>query len=123
MKRRPPTSSLTDTLLPSPPLFRAAAGGVPVTLGDVATIQIGPEMRRGIAELNGEGEVAGGSVILRSGKKAREAIAAVKDKLDTLKASLPPGEEGITTYEPSALTDPARENLHRKLPQKFYRFT
>ena len=50
--------------------LRTAAGGVPVRLGDVATIQIGPEMRRGVAELNGEGEVAGGVVILRSGKNA-----------------------------------------------------
>src|SRR3546814_19249571 len=82
-----------------------AAGGVPVPIGDVATIQIGPEMRRGIAELNGEGEVAGGIVILRSGKNAREAIAAVKDKLDTLKASLPPGVEVITTYDRSELID------------------
>jgi Cu(I)/Ag(I) efflux system membrane protein CusA/SilA len=68
--------------------LRTASGGVPIRLGDVATIQIGPEMRRGIAELNGEGEVAGGVVILRSGKNARETIAAVKDKLATLKKSL-----------------------------------
>jgi Cu(I)/Ag(I) efflux system membrane protein CusA/SilA len=58
--------------------LKTVAGGVPVRLGDVATIQIGPEMRRGIAELNGEGEVAGGVVILRSGKNARTAINAVK---------------------------------------------
>jgi Cu(I)/Ag(I) efflux system membrane protein CusA/SilA len=64
--------------------LRTAAGGVPVQLGDVATIQVGPEMRRGIAELNGEGEVAGGVVILRSGKNARETIAAVKTKLAEL---------------------------------------
>src|SRR3546814_967475 len=57
--------------------LKTAAGGVPVRLGDVATIQIGPEMRRGIAELNGEGEVAGGVVILRSGKNARETIAEI----------------------------------------------
>ncbi|MEM8258474.1 efflux RND transporter permease subunit, partial [Morganella morganii] len=55
-----------------------ARGGVPVRLGDVATLQIGPEMRRGIAELDGEGEVAGGVVVLRSGKNAQETIAAVK---------------------------------------------
>src|SRR3546814_6718662 len=85
--------------------LRTAAGGVPVTLGDVATIQIGPEMRRGIAELNGEGEVAGGIVILRSGKNAREAIAAVKDKLDTLQASLPPGVAVMTTHDRSELID------------------
>ena len=70
-------------------------GGVPIRLGDVATIQIGPEMRRGVAELNGQGEVAGGVVILRSGKNARPTIAAVKDKLAELKKSLPPGVETV----------------------------
>ncbi|SCW89013.1 Cu(I)/Ag(I) efflux system membrane protein CusA/SilA [Sphingobium faniae] len=99
--------------------LRTAAGGVPVTLGDVATIQIGPEMRRGIAELNGEGEVAGGIVILRSGKNARETIAAIKDKLDTLKTSLPPGVEVITTYDRSQLIDRAVENLTHKLLEEF----
>ena len=58
--------------------LKVVTGGIPVTLGDVATIQIGPEMRRGIAELNGQGEVAGGVVILRSGQNARTVIAAVK---------------------------------------------
>src|SRR3546814_4212099 len=79
--------------------LRTAAGGVQVTLGDVATIQIGPEMRRGIAALHGEGEVSGGIVILRSGKNARDAIAAVTDKLDPLQASLPPGVEVINTTD------------------------
>ncbi len=60
---------------------------MPVYLGDVARVQIGPEMSRGIAELNGEGEVAGGVVILRSGKNARDVITAVRDKLETLKAA------------------------------------
>src|SRR3546814_9552136 len=69
--------------------------------------------------LNGEGEVAGGIVILRSGKNAREAIAAVKDKLDTLKASLPPGVEVITTYDRSELIDRAVENLTHKLLEEF----
>jgi Cu(I)/Ag(I) efflux system membrane protein CusA/SilA len=81
--------------------LRTASGGVPIRLGDVATIQIGPEMRRGIAELNGEGEVAGGVVILRSGKNARETIAAVKDKLATLKKSLPAGVEVVPVYDRS----------------------
>jgi len=58
--------------------LKLGTGGVPVTLGDVATIQLGPEMRRGITELDGEGETVGGVVILRSGKNARETIAAVK---------------------------------------------
>ena len=99
--------------------LRTAAGGVPVTLGEVATIQIGPEMRRGIAELNGEGEVAGGVAILRSGKNARETIAAVKDKIATLKASLPPGVEIVTTYDRSQLIDRAVENLTHKLIEEF----
>ncbi|WP_163284297.1 efflux RND transporter permease subunit, partial [Enterobacter hormaechei] len=64
--------------------LKVAGAGVPVTLGDVASIQIGPEMRRGIAELNGEGEVAGGVVILRQGKNARQTIEAVKAKLAEL---------------------------------------
>jgi len=93
--------------------------GVPITLGDVATIQLGPEMRRGITELNGEGEVAGGVVILRSGKNARATIAAVKHKLDELKASLPPGVEIVTTYDRSQLIDRAVENLTHKLIEEF----
>ncbi|ERU30849.1 hypothetical protein Q092_06176 [Pseudomonas aeruginosa CF77] len=79
--------------------LRASASGVPVLLGQVATIQLGPEMRRGIAELDGQGEVVGGVVILRSGKNARDAIAAVKTKLDSLKGSLPAGVEVVTTYD------------------------
>jgi Cu(I)/Ag(I) efflux system membrane protein CusA/SilA len=99
--------------------LKTAAGGVPVRLGDVATIQVGPEMRRGIAELNGEGEVAGGVVILRSGKNARETIAAVKDKLADLKKSLPPGVEVVTVYDRSQLIDRAVENLTHKLVEEF----
>ncbi|MDP3364542.1 MAG: efflux RND transporter permease subunit, partial [Pseudomonas sp.] len=79
--------------------LRASASGIPVLLGQVATIQLGPEMRRGIAELDGQGEVVGGVVILRSGKNARDTIAAVKTKLDSLKASLPTGVEVVTTYD------------------------
>ena len=81
--------------------LKLGAGGVPVTLGDVATIQLGPEMRRGITELDGEGETVGGVVILRSGKNARETIAAVKTKLEELKSSLPAGVEIVTTYDRS----------------------
>ena len=76
--------------------LRASASGVPVLLGQVATIQLGPEMRRGIAELDGQGEVVGGVVILRSGKNARDTIAAVKTKLDSLKGSLPAGVEAVS---------------------------
>ncbi len=99
--------------------LRTAAGGVPVLLGDVATVQIGPEMRRGIAELNGQGEVAGGVVILRSGKNARETISAVKAKLSELKRSLPPGVEVVTTYDRSQLIDRAVANLIQKLLEEF----
>ena len=99
--------------------IRTAAGGAPVTLGDVATIQIGPEMRRSIAELNGEGEVAGGVVVLRSGENARATIKAVRDKLQTLKAGLPPGVEVVTTYDRSQLIDRAVSNLSRKLIEEF----
>ncbi|EMU5678968.1 efflux RND transporter permease subunit, partial [Pseudomonas aeruginosa] len=77
------------------------------------------EMRRGIAELDGEGEVVGGVVILRSGKNAREAIAAVKTKLDELGKSLPSGVEIVTTYDRSKLIDRAVENLSHKLIEEF----
>ncbi len=99
--------------------LKTAAGGVAVRLGDVATIQIGPEMRRGIAELNGQGEVAGGVIVLRSGKNARATIAAVKDKLAELKSSLPPGVEIVTTYDRSQLIDRAIANLREKLIEEF----
>ncbi|MFA6114054.1 MAG: efflux RND transporter permease subunit [Sphingomonas sp.] len=99
--------------------LKTAAGGVPVTLGEVATVQIGPEMRRGVAELNGQGEVAGGVVILRSGKNARLTIGAVKAKLEELKRSLPTGVELVTTYDRSALIDAAVDNLQGKLLEEF----
>ena len=99
--------------------LRTAVGGVPVQLGDVAFVQIGPEMRRGIAELNGQGEVAGGVVVLRSGENARATIAAVKDKLEELKRSLPPGVEVVTTYDRSQLIDRAISNLTQKLLEEF----
>jgi Cu(I)/Ag(I) efflux system membrane protein CusA/SilA len=92
---------------------------VPVKLGDVATIQLGPEMRRGIAELNGQGETVGGVVILRSGKNARDTIAAVKTKLDELKKSLPSGVEVVPVYDRSQLIDRAIDNLSHKLLEEF----
>src|SRR3546814_15475325 len=95
MIRRPPRSTRTDTLFPYTTLFRS--------LGDVATIQLGPEIRRGIAELDGEGEVAGGIVVLRQGADARSAISAVEAKLNDLKKSLPPGVEIVTPYDRSQL--------------------
>ena len=99
--------------------IRTAAGGVPVLLGDVATVQVGPEMRRGIAELNGEGEVAGGVIVMRQGKNAREVIEGVRNKLAELKASLPAGVEVVTTYDRSGLIDRAVENLTGKLFEEF----
>ncbi|HVE51297.1 MAG TPA: efflux RND transporter permease subunit [Casimicrobiaceae bacterium] len=93
--------------------------GVVVRLGDVATIQMGPETRRGIAELNGEGEVAGGVVIMRSGRNALSTIAAVKAKLEALKPGLPPGVEVITTYDRSQLIARAVENLRDRLVEEF----
>lgn len=99
--------------------LRLSEAGVPVMLGDVAHIQLGPEMRRGIAELDGEGETVGGVVILRSGKNARETLAAVHAKLDTLKKSLPAGVEIVTSYDRSQLIDRAVENLGFKLLEEF----
>ena len=99
--------------------LQLSAAGVPVTLGDVAHIQLGPEMRRGIAELNGEGETVGGVIILRSGKNARETLAAVHAKLDELKKSLPQGVEIVTTYDRSQLIDRAVHNLSFKLLEEF----
>ncbi|GAA5786316.1 efflux RND transporter permease subunit [Chitiniphilus shinanonensis] len=93
--------------------------GAVVRLGDVARVQVGPEMRRGIAELDGQGEVAGGVVILRSGKNARETIDAVKARLDALRPGLPPGVEIVTTYDRSQLIDHAVENLSHKLVEEF----
>jgi Cu(I)/Ag(I) efflux system membrane protein CusA/SilA len=100
------------------PLMTTDAG-VPVRLGDVARVQIGPEMRRGVAELNGEGEVAGGIIVMRSGKNALETIDAVKAKLETLKASLPAGVEIVPTYDRSKLIKRAVDNLRDKLVEEF----
>ena len=91
----------------------------PVLLRDVATVQIGPELRRGIAELDGEGEVAGGVVVMRSGQNARTTIEAVKAKLESLKGSLPKGVEIVPTYDRSLLIDRAVANLRTKLIEEF----
>jgi len=93
--------------------------GVSVRLGDVARIQVGPEMRRGIGELDGEGEATGGVIIMRSGKNALETIAAVKTKLRQLQGSLPKGVEIVPTYDRSSLIERAVDNLTRKLIEEF----
>ena len=93
--------------------------GVSVRLGDVARIQVGPEMRRGIGELDGEGEATGGVIVMRSGKNALETIAAVKAKLKTLQSSLPQGVEIVPVYDRSGLIERAVENLGYKLLEEF----
>jgi Cu(I)/Ag(I) efflux system membrane protein CusA/SilA len=99
--------------------LKTGAGGVPVRLGDVAIVQIGPDMRRGLAELNGQGEVAGGIIVLRQGKNAREVIDGVRSKLGELKKSLPAGVQIVTTYDRSGLIDRAVDNLKGKLLEEF----
>jgi Cu(I)/Ag(I) efflux system membrane protein CusA/SilA len=99
--------------------LRTGARGVPVRLADVAHLQIGPELRRGIAELDGEGEVAGGIVVMRYGKNALETIGAVKRKLEELKPGLPPGVEIVETYDRSGLIERSIRNLTGKLAEEF----
>ena len=99
--------------------LNANDAGVSVRLGDVARIQIGPEMRRGIGELDGEGEATGGVIVMRSGKNALETIAAVKAKIKSLQSSLPPGVEIVPTYDRSSLIDRAVNNLTSKLIEEF----
>ncbi|MEI7574867.1 MAG: efflux RND transporter permease subunit [Methylotenera sp.] len=93
--------------------------GTPILLSDVARIQIGPELRRGVTELNGEGEVTGGVIVMRAGQNALEGINAVKTKLETLKKSLPVGVEIVTTYDRSQLINRAVDNLTHKLIEEF----
>ena len=93
--------------------------GVSVLLGDVARIQLGPEMRRGIGELDGEGEAVGGVIVMRSGKNALETIAAVKAKIESLQGSLPKGVEIVPVYDRSSLIERAVENLSHKLVEEF----
>ena len=93
--------------------------GTPVVLSDLAEIRIGPQMRRGIADLNGEGEVVGGVIVMRWGENASKTIDAVKERLDELSASLPDGVEIVTTYDRSALIERAVETLQGKLLEEF----
>ncbi|MFT6955446.1 MAG: Cu(I)/Ag(I) efflux system membrane protein CusA/SilA [Halieaceae bacterium] len=89
--------------------------GTPLLLKDLAEIGVGPQMRRGIAELNGEGEVVGGIVVMRYGENAKATIDAVKAKLQQLESSLPEGVELVTVYDRSGLIERAVENLWQKL--------
>ncbi len=96
-----------------------ATAGVPVLLSDVADVRLGPEMRRGIAELDGEGEVAGGIVVMRSGENARDTIRQVRARLDELRQGLPAGVQIVETYDRSALIQRAVDNLRGKLLEEF----
>ncbi|HRH85425.1 MAG TPA: efflux RND transporter permease subunit [Rubrivivax sp.] len=99
--------------------LRTSDGGVSVRLGDVARIQLGPEMRRGIGELDGEGEAVGGVIVMRSGKNALQTIAAVKTRLAELQRGLPAGLEIVPVYDRSGLIERAVDNLASKLLEEF----
>ncbi|MFM5872760.1 efflux RND transporter permease subunit [Aeromonas veronii] len=93
--------------------------GAPLLLGDVADVVTGPQMRRGIAELNGEGEVVGGIIVMRYGENAQHTIDGVKARLAQLKSSLPEGVEIVTVYDRSDLIQRAIDNLSGKLLEEF----
>lgn len=97
----------------------ANTNGVPVRLRDVATVRRGPTFRRGLAELDGQGEVVGGIIVMRSGQNAKATIAAVKARLAQLQRSLPPGVEIVPTYDRSQLIDATVGNVWRKLLEEF----
>jgi copper/silver efflux system protein len=99
--------------------LRTGEAGVAVRLADVARVQLGPELRRGIAELDGEGEVSGGVIVMRSGRNALETIRAVERKLEALKPGLPPGVEIVETYDRSGLIERSVRNLTIKLIEEF----
>ncbi|MDN7128233.1 efflux RND transporter permease subunit [Pseudidiomarina sp. 1APR75-33.1] len=89
--------------------------GTPLLLKDVGDVEVGPQMRRGIAELNGEGEAVGGIVVMRSGENAQKTIDGVKQKLEELKTGLPDGVEIVTVYDRSGLISDAVESLWKSL--------
>ncbi|SDK41108.1 efflux RND transporter permease subunit [Microbulbifer yueqingensis] len=93
--------------------------GTPLLLGDVADISLGPQMRRGISELDGEGEAVGGIIVMRFGENARAVIERVTQRLEELQQSLPAGVEIVPTYDRSELIDSAVDNLGHKLLEEF----
>lgn len=93
--------------------------GTPVLLSDIAEVRVGPQLRRGIAELDGEGEVVGGIIVMRWGGNALKTINAVKEKLKSLKQSLPQGVEIVETYDRSSLINRAIQTLRDKLLEEF----
>lgn len=109
-------SSIKD--LQSIPL-QVNKNGIALLLGDVAQIKLGPQMRRGITELNGEGEVVSGIIVMRFGENAKAVIESLKNKLETLQKSLPEGVEIVPTYDRSELINSAVDNLYDKLLEEF----
>ncbi len=95
--------------------LRVTGGDIPILLGDVAHVQVGPEMRRAVADLDGEGEVTGGIVVMRDGGNALDTIAAVKARIEALRPSLPEGVEILETYDRSGLIERAVDNLSDRL--------
>ncbi|WP_293394441.1 efflux RND transporter permease subunit [Nevskia sp.] len=95
------------------------AGGTPILLGDVARIQIGPEIRRGISELDGKGEAVGGVIVMRAGKNALETIEGVKTKIASLQQGLPKGVEIVATYDRSELIHKSVATLRDRLIEEF----
>ena len=93
--------------------------GTPITVRDLGRVEVGPAERRGVAELDGKGEVVGGIVVMRSGENAREVIAAVKEKLEDVKPGLPEGVEVLTTYDRSGVIERAVAFLEKKLVEEF----
>jgi Cu(I)/Ag(I) efflux system membrane protein CusA/SilA len=96
-------------------LVLRSEGGTPVKVKDVASVSLGPELRRGVADLDGQGDVVGGIVVMRQGENALNVINRVKTKLEELKPSLPKGVEVVTTYDRSELIDRAIETVKDKL--------
>lgn len=99
--------------------LKVTSKGTPLLLGDIANINLGPQMRRGISEFNGEGEAVGGVIVMRFGENASEVIDNVKTKLDNLQRSLPEGVEIVATYDRSTLINAAVDNLWNKLAEEF----
>jgi len=99
--------------------LKTSKEGVPVLIGDVARVRFGPELRRGIGELNGEGEAVGGVIVMRFGGNALATIERVKARLAELRQSLPEGVEIVETYDRSALIERAVDTLSEKLIEEF----
>ncbi|PHS25141.1 MAG: CusA/CzcA family heavy metal efflux RND transporter, partial [Robiginitomaculum sp.] len=98
--------------------LKVTKDGTPILLRDVAKVRLGPELRRGIGELNGEGEAVGGVIIMRFGENALKTIELVKEKMEILQKSLPEGVEVVTTYDRSALIERAVDTLREKLTEE-----